>query len=108
MPVFEYRCASCGHRFSALVGMTAEPDDSRCPRCGSLETSKLVSRPGRFRVEDDRIDEVATRLESMGDPESPTAMREAMRDMGKALDDDLSDDLEEMFEADLSDDPAPG
>jgi putative FmdB family regulatory protein len=103
MPVFEYRCADCGHRFSSLVGMTAEPDDSRCPRCRSLSTSKLVSRPGRFRVEDDRIDEVASWLEAMGEPDSPTAMRAAMRDMGKALDDDLSDDLEEMFEEDLSD-----
>ena len=108
MPVFEYRCADCGNRFSALVGMTAEPDDSRCPRCKSLETSKLVSRPGRFRVEDDRIDEVATRLESMGEPESPAAMREAMREMGKAMDDDLSDDLEQMFEEDLSDEAPPG
>lgn len=102
MPVYEYRCADCGKKFSALVGMTAQPDDSRCPACGSLQTAKLISRPGRFRVEDDRIDEVATRMESMGDPESPTEMREAMREMGKALDDDLSDEMEEMFESDLS------
>ncbi len=104
MPVFEYRCAACGRKFSALVGMTAEPDDSRCPKCGSLETSKLVSRPGRYRVEDDRIDEIADRLEAMGEPESPTVMRETMREIGKALDDDASDEMEEMFESDLSDD----
>ena len=108
MPLFEYRCAECGHKFSALVGMTAEPDDSRCPRCKSLNTSKLVSRPGRFRVEDDRVGEMADRMEAMGEPESPTAMRAAMREMGKALDEDLSDDLEEMFESDLADDAAEG
>jgi putative FmdB family regulatory protein len=102
MPVYEYRCANCGKRFSALVGMTAEPDDSRCPHCQSLDTSKLVSRPGRFRTEDARIDEVADRMESMGDPESPSEMREAMREMGKALDDDVSDEMEELFEADLN------
>ena len=103
MPVFEYRCAECGKKFSALIGMTAQPDDSRCPACGSRQTSKLISRPGRFRVEDDRIEEVAHRMEALGDPESPTEMREAMREMGKALDDDVSDEMEEMFESDLSD-----
>lgn len=83
--------------------MTAEPDDSRCPRCGSLDTSKLVSRPGRFRVEDDRVDEIADRLETMGEPESPTAMRETLRELGKALDEDASDEMEEMFESDFQD-----
>lgn len=102
MPVYEYRCAQCGKRFSALIGMTAEPDDSRCPHCQGLDTSKLISRPGRFRSEDARIDEVADRMESMSEPDSPTEMREAMREMGKALDDDVSDEMEELFEADLS------
>lgn len=103
MPIFEYRCADCGRKFSALVGMTAEPDDSRCPHCKSLLTIKLVSRPGRYRTEDDRVEEIAGRMEAMGEPDSPTLMREAMREMGKALDDDASDEMEEMFEADLSD-----
>ncbi len=83
--------------------MTAEPDDSRCPHCASLDTAKLVSRPGRFRVEDDRIDEVADRLEGLDDSASPTAVREAMREVGKALDEDASDEMEEMFEADQAD-----
>ena len=103
MPVFEYRCAECGRKFSALVGMTAEADDERCSHCGSLRTAKLVSRPGRFRVEDDRLEEVADRMEAMGEPDSPTAAREAMREMGKALNDDASDEMEALFEEDLED-----
>lgn len=102
MPVFEYRCADCGRKFSALVGMTAEPDDSKCPHCGSLQTAKLVSHPGRYRTEDDRLDEVADRMEMMGEPDSPTAMREAMKEMGRALDDDASEEMEQAFEEDLS------
>lgn len=103
MPVFEYRCADCGRRFSALVGMTADPDDSRCPHCASLDTAKLVSRPGRYRVEDDRIDEVADRLEALDDGTSPATVREAMREVGRALDDDASEEMEAMFEADQDD-----
>ncbi len=104
MPVFEYRCADCRKKFSALVGMTAEPDDSKCPNCGSLRTEKLVSRFARYRSEDDRMDEVADRLEAMGEPESTSEMRAAMREMGKAMDEDVSDEMEAMFEADVADD----
>lgn len=103
MPVFEYRCDACGRRFSALVGMTAGADEVRCPYCGGGSASKLVSRPGRYRTEDDRIDEVAERLESMDEDASPSVIRERMREVGKALDEDASDEFEEMFEADQSD-----
>lgn len=81
--------------------MTAEPDDERCPHCQSLETSKLVSRIGRFRTEDQRVDAIADELEVMGDPESRGQMREMVREMGKAMDEDLSDEMEEMFENDM-------
>ena len=82
------------------MGVSAEPDDARCPACGSLRTAKLVSRPGRFRTEDGRIEEVADRLDAMDDDASPSAVREAMREVGRALDDDLSDELESTFEED--------
>lgn len=81
--------------------MTAEPDDEKCPHCGSIDTAKLVSRFARYRSEDDRIDELADRMETMGDPDSPAQMREMMREMGRAMDDDVSDEIEEMFEADM-------
>lgn len=82
--------------------MVAEPDDEKCPNCGSLNTAKLVSRFARYRSEDDRIDAMADRLETMGDPESPSEMREMMREMGKAMDEDVSEEMEEMFEADMA------
>ncbi|AIE86178.1 FmdB family zinc ribbon protein [Fimbriimonas ginsengisoli] len=102
MPVFEYRCQSCHRKFSALVGMTAEPDDEKCPHCGSSDTAKLVSRFARYRNEDDRVDEIADRLETMGEPDSPAQMREMMKEMGRAMDEDVSGEMEEMFEADMA------
>jgi len=102
VPVYEYRCADCKKKFSALIGMTAEPDDTRCPACGSEKTDKLVSRFARFRSEDDRIDEMADRLETMGEPDSPAEMREVVRELGKAMDEDVADEMEEMFEADMA------
>ncbi len=104
MPVFEYRCQDCRGKFQTLVGMVAEADDEKCPKCGSLNTAKLVSRFARFRNEDDRVDELADRLENMGEPDSPSQMRDVMRELGKALDEDASDEMEEMFEADMAGD----
>lgn len=40
MPIYEYACRQCGHRFERLVSMSAPPP--ACPECGA-ETRKLVS-----------------------------------------------------------------
>lgn len=66
-----------------------------------METTKLVSRFARYRSEDDRVDEIADRLEAMGEPESPSEARELMKEVGRALDEDVSSEMEEMFEADM-------
>ena len=74
MPVYEYRCGQCRKKFSALIGMVAEPGDEKCPNCGSLDTTKLISRFFRLRSEDDRVDELADRLEGMPEPESSSEL----------------------------------
>lgn len=81
--------------------MTAEADDESCPNCGSRSTRRLVSRVAKFRTEDGRIDELADRFETLGEPDSPAEMRELVREMGSAMDDDMADEMEEMFEADM-------
>lgn len=84
--------------------MTSDSSVAKCPECSSVEVVKLVSRVGRFRTEDQRVDEIADRLESMGEPDSPSAVRELVRDVGSAIDDDVSDELEAMFESDMEED----
>ena len=34
MPVYDYKCPQCGHRFDLLRSMSARDEDVRCPRCG--------------------------------------------------------------------------
>ncbi len=101
MPLFEFRCQDCKKRFSLLVGMTAEKHDEKCPDCSSSNITKLVSRFSRLRSEDDKMDEISDNLEVIGDPDSPTKMRQMVREMGKAMDEDAADEMEEMFEADM-------
>ena len=50
MPLYEYRCAGCGHEFEALVRV-GEADREGCPTCGEGPVRRLFSvvaavRPG--------------------------------------------------------------
>jgi len=40
MPLYEYQCKTCGHRFEALVYRSAHPV---CPSCGSQDLERLLS-----------------------------------------------------------------
>jgi putative FmdB family regulatory protein len=40
VPLFEYRCESCNHRFEALVQGAEKPT---CARCGARKLEKLIS-----------------------------------------------------------------
>lgn len=43
MPLFEYECRECGHRFEAFIFGSRHP---ACPECGSEELEKLLSSFG--------------------------------------------------------------
>jgi putative FmdB family regulatory protein len=42
VPIYEYQCKECSHRFERLVGFNAATPD--CPECGG-EVEQLVSAP---------------------------------------------------------------
>ena len=41
MPVYEYECLQCGHRFDYLVLRTSPA--AECPGCGKKELKQLIS-----------------------------------------------------------------
>lgn len=43
MPIYEYRCDSCGAEFEQLSFTAAEQAAVRCKSCDSSEVTKLVS-----------------------------------------------------------------
>ena len=48
MPIYEYRCESCGHELEALQKMSDEPL-SICPECSQATLKKALSAAG-FRL----------------------------------------------------------
>lgn len=45
MPIYEYRCASCGHELEALQKLSDAPL-TECPACHQPELKKLISAAG--------------------------------------------------------------
>lgn len=48
MPIYEYRCESCGHELEALQKMS-DPALSECPECKQESLKKMISAVG-FRL----------------------------------------------------------
>jgi putative FmdB family regulatory protein len=45
VPIYEYACESCGHRFEELVGSYAGANEAgvKCPECGGERLERLIS-----------------------------------------------------------------
>lgn len=46
MPIYEYKCQKCGHKFEELV---LGSEEIKCPRCGSKRLKKLLSSFSVYR-----------------------------------------------------------
>lgn len=101
MPLFEFVCQDCQKQFTFLVGVIADNDEAKCPRCGSLHLQKLMSRFTRGRSDDARMEAIAEKMESR-DLDDPGEMARFAREMGNELSaesgEDLSGDIEELIE----------
>ena len=48
MPIYEFECAGCGHRFDRLQKLS-DDDPTICPSCGTPQLRRRVSAPS-FRL----------------------------------------------------------
>jgi putative FmdB family regulatory protein len=44
MPIYEFRCLKCNECFEILVMKKEEAVESRCPKCGSEEFERVLSK----------------------------------------------------------------
>ncbi len=109
MPIYEYECHGCRRRVSLLVLVPSRADAPHCPRCGSEDLSRLMSRFATVKSED-------ARLESLADPSQygdidendPRSVARFMKKMGEEMGEDLGDDLDAAVEESLGEGGADG
>ena len=55
MPIYEFECLSCKHRFQSLVMKEIEEKGLLCPKCGKGKKRRLISRVAYHVSERDRL-----------------------------------------------------
>ncbi len=107
MPLYEFQCNQCGKVFTFLVGVIANNTDPYCPRCGSTNLTKLISRIRAHLSEETRLENLATSFENIDISDNPTPreVRSLMRKLTSALGDEVDreviDEMEEAMEEEL-------
>jgi len=43
MPLYEFKCRTCGHTFEDLIRNAADEAAASCPTCGTKEVQRLLS-----------------------------------------------------------------
>jgi putative FmdB family regulatory protein len=43
MPIYEYQCRVCGHKFEVLQKLGEDGSDLKCPECGADNPQKVFS-----------------------------------------------------------------
>lgn len=43
MPIYEFRCGSCGHRFEKLCSMGETGQNISCPKCNTAKPERVMS-----------------------------------------------------------------
>jgi putative FmdB family regulatory protein len=43
MPIFEYACSNCGHKFEKLILSASRERQLQCPECSSRDIQKMIS-----------------------------------------------------------------
>lgn len=43
MPLYEYHCTQCNHRFEKLLRSAASAEEAECPSCGGNIVNRLPS-----------------------------------------------------------------
>ena len=43
MPLYEYVCESCDHRFESMQALSTKPEDTTCPKCQMANSRRIMS-----------------------------------------------------------------
>jgi len=99
VPIYEYECGGCHRRVSLLVLAPSKAEAPRCPRCGSAELTRLMSRFATVKSEDARLDSLSD-PSSFGDLDEndPASIARFTKRMGEEMGEDLGDDVDAAME----------
>ena len=82
MPLYEYQCKSCKHRFEVIQKFSDKPV-KKCPKCGKNTVERLISSPAiQFKGTGWYVTDYAKRS-GPTDSKEPKSEKETSKDTGK-------------------------
>jgi putative FmdB family regulatory protein len=99
MPIYEYRCLSCGKKTTIVTLSIKESFTPRCEFCQSFDVEKMVSRVSTPRSEESRLESLADPSKLSGlDENDPVGLARWMKKMGKEMGEEMGEDLDQAVE----------
>jgi len=101
LPIYEYRCNDCRRRVTIFWRSFSEIGATwpSCPRCGSENLTRLVSRVAVVRSEESRLENLADPSSLAGlDENDPQSMARWMRKMSREMGEDLGPEFGEVMD----------
>jgi putative FmdB family regulatory protein len=99
MPIYEYICPQCNGRFQKLVQGFSDPAGLACPRCGSSQVRRAVSRVSIVKSDDSRFESLADPSKLAGlDENDPRSIARWAKKLGKELGEEAGDDWDELVD----------
>ena len=99
MPIYEYRCNGCGRRVSVFQRSIQGSAAALCPRCGSRDLARLISRVAVVRSEGSRLDDLASDAGLADlDERDPRSLARWARRMGRDMGEELGPEFDEVVE----------
>lgn len=99
MPIYEYLCTSCRKRSSIFFRSYSQVAEPACPRCGSSDLRRLVSRFAVAKSEESRMDDMAD-PSKFGDVDEndPRSIARWARRMSNEMGEDLGTEFDQIVE----------
>jgi len=97
MPIYEFRCLKCGHKFDDLLPFNYKDEEVECPACHEHEAEKLISRMGAIMFTNVKGTSLEDNIEYVGQWNAENA-KEIRRRAEKVQDyryNDIPDDTRE-------------
>jgi putative FmdB family regulatory protein len=101
MPIYEYRCTECGQKARKFWRTFSDIDERslKCPRCGTYNFQRLISRVAVIRSEESRLEGLADPSSLAGlDEDDPKSIARWMRKMSKQVGEEMPAEFDEVID----------
>lgn len=99
MPVYEYKCTDCGHKFEQFISYQ---DYGKvlviCPACHQKQVVRCISRIRVAKSEESRLSDLANPENLEGIDDDPQKLGSMMRKMSSEMGEDMGPEFNEVVE----------